>query len=409
MPDVASPQVTVPTDGVRSLRRPAMPRPKSDQAADADFGKQLANMATGDERPARSAGAKEGREPPASGWRQWGAKFVPPRWRSRRCAGGRRRKGRGHRRGRARGGRRTASRRSGRGRRRPCGGCGFPNCPPPGSSRGSGRASAAGRYEYRSGAGGTDFSACRRRGGVAPTRSPGDRSGALHRAQRHPRRSRPRALPPRRVPPQMVQAPCPRSRKAPPQTQPASCKETPTSTVQGVSVIRRETHLAPSMPPPAPRQGTGRVAAEATSRDAQVSADAVGAPAEEATPSDPPSHRGRGAQQGWRPMAGAGIARQDSGSAGRIASASPGSRGGFAAAGRACRGRRPQCSAGQPKRRHIRRSRPRGAAAGSAAVFAGAADRRQDRGGHCTHRASIGAPIPSSLCRQPRRRSRSRC
>ena len=76
MPDVSSPHVAVPTDGVRSLRRPTMPKAKSDQAADADFGKQLADMATGDEGAGRSAGAKEGRETPASGWRQWGAKFV---------------------------------------------------------------------------------------------------------------------------------------------------------------------------------------------------------------------------------------------------------------------------------------------------------------------------------------------
>ena len=59
----------------------------------------------------------------------------------------------------------------------------------------------------------------------------------------------------------------------------------PTGAVQGVSVIRSETHLAPSIPPAARRQVNGRVAADAISRDAQASADAVGAPVEEGRPS----------------------------------------------------------------------------------------------------------------------------
>ena len=48
--------------------------------------------------------------------------------------------------------------------------------------------------------------------------------------------------------------------------------------LQGVSVIRRETHLAASTPPALPRQPAGRVAQEPIARDGQVPDDAADAP-----------------------------------------------------------------------------------------------------------------------------------
>ena len=280
MPDVAPPSVAVPTEGVRGLRRPAVPKAESDQAADADFGRQLADMATGDERPAGPAGAREDREPPASGWRQWGAKFA-------RLDGDR---------------------------------CGVPEAVaaeavPAGEEGDEVKAAlpAADPVAVDDGLAVVSASSIPPNPTAVPTGPvlpPAVMSidAALTvplSPPVHPE-GPPRSLqamwidPPRSITTSARDGVGPERSTAPrtaangagsapsiPQgsaadaTGPAQANAI--STVQGVSVIGRETHLA--TPPPAPRQVSGCVAAEATSRDAQASADIVGAPAEEAKPS----------------------------------------------------------------------------------------------------------------------------
>jgi chemotaxis protein MotD len=258
-----------------------MPNDKSGQAADADFGKQLADMATGDERPARSAAAREDREPPASGWRQWGAKFA-------RLDGDR---------------------------------CGVPE--------------AVAAEAVPAGEEGDEVKA------ALPAADPVVVDDGLVVVSANSIPPNPTAVPTGPVLPLAVMSidaaltvplsppvhpEGPRSlqamwidpppsittsardgvgpeRSTAPRTAANGAGSVPSipqgsaadatglaqanaiSTVQGVSVIGREMHLAPSTPSPAPRQVSGHVAAEATSRDGQASADIVGVPAEEAKPS----------------------------------------------------------------------------------------------------------------------------
>jgi chemotaxis protein MotD len=77
VPDIASAQVTVPPEGVGSRRRSGLPNGQSSRAAEADFGKQLAGVAAGEERAARPVEAREGRERPSSPLRQWGTRLAP--------------------------------------------------------------------------------------------------------------------------------------------------------------------------------------------------------------------------------------------------------------------------------------------------------------------------------------------
>jgi chemotaxis protein MotD len=271
MPDVASPPVAVPTEGVRSLRRPAMPNGKSDQAADADFGKQLADMATGDERPTRSTGAREGREPPVSGWRQWGARFVPldgdqggvPEVAAANAA--------------AADGEESEADTS----------LPAPVVVDDGLAVAAASATAlpavpAGPLPPPAMSIGPALS--------VPLSAPVDAVDAARSQQAKwtgPERSMmPRAAPNIAVPlrPTAVRAAADAVGPAPSTPQsPADA----TGSVQGVSVMGRETHLAPSMLPAGARQAIGRVAAEENSLDARVSADEVGASTKEAKPSAP--------------------------------------------------------------------------------------------------------------------------
>jgi chemotaxis protein MotD len=77
VPDIASAQVTAPPERVGNRRRSAMPNGQSGRAADADFGKQLAGVAAGEERAARPVGERETRERPSSPLRHWGITRAP--------------------------------------------------------------------------------------------------------------------------------------------------------------------------------------------------------------------------------------------------------------------------------------------------------------------------------------------
>jgi chemotaxis protein MotD len=77
VPDIASAQVTAPPEGVGHRRRSGLPNGQSGRAADADFGRQLAGVAAGEERAARPVGTREGRERPSSPLRQWGTRLAP--------------------------------------------------------------------------------------------------------------------------------------------------------------------------------------------------------------------------------------------------------------------------------------------------------------------------------------------
>ena len=77
VPDIASAQVTVPPEGVGNRRRSGLPNGQSGRAADADFGKQLAGVAAGEERAARPVAEREGRERPSSLQRHWGTRLAP--------------------------------------------------------------------------------------------------------------------------------------------------------------------------------------------------------------------------------------------------------------------------------------------------------------------------------------------
>jgi hypothetical protein len=77
VPDIASAQVSVPPEGVGSRRRSAKPNGQSGRAAEADFGKQLAGVAAGEERAARPVGERETRERPSSLQRHWGTRLAP--------------------------------------------------------------------------------------------------------------------------------------------------------------------------------------------------------------------------------------------------------------------------------------------------------------------------------------------
>jgi hypothetical protein len=378
MPDVASPQVTVPTDGVRSLRRPATPRPESDQAADADFGKQLADMATGDERPGRSVGAKDGREPPVSGWRQWGAKFVPldgdqgavPETAVAETVS-------------------TGEEGNELKAALPVAdpavvddglavAMASTNALPPDTT-----AVPAGPLPPPTVSVGPAL--------VVPTAAPVDAAEASRppQAMRIDPSARSSSATLDGAGPVCPTAPRAAGNVAgpvPPVAQDAAADVTgfaqrnPTGAVQGVSVVRSETHWHHHAAGSS-SAGNRAVAADATP-GCPASADAAGAPAEEAKPRPHPVVAARSKDGGQWP----GRDRQVGAPAPQVvASASPGGRR-APAAGRACRGPCPQCTAGQPGRRSIRRSQPGAAAASSAAVLAGAADRRQDRGRHCTHK-----------------------
>jgi len=77
VPDIASAQVTAPPEGVGHRRRSAKPHGQSGRAVDADFGKQLAGVAAGEERAARPVAERETRERPSSPLRHWGTRLAP--------------------------------------------------------------------------------------------------------------------------------------------------------------------------------------------------------------------------------------------------------------------------------------------------------------------------------------------
>ena len=72
MPDLASAQVAAPADGARSRGRVATPNGSPDQTADADFGKHLASMTVGDDRAGPPTASREERKPSGTRWRPWG-------------------------------------------------------------------------------------------------------------------------------------------------------------------------------------------------------------------------------------------------------------------------------------------------------------------------------------------------
>ena len=202
-------------------------------------------MATGDERPAGPAGAREDREPPASGWRQWGAKFA--RLDGDRCGGGGRRR-----------------------RGRPAGEEGdevkaalpaadpvvvddgwlrFPQLHPSDPAAVPTGPGCRRRHEHRCGADGAAFTAC-------PSRRP---PRSLQAMWIDPPRSIAtsardgvgRSAPPHRAPRQMVPVPCPRSHRAlrrmqpalRRQTQSARCKASPSSVAKRTWPHRRRRRL----------------------------------------------------------------------------------------------------------------------------------------------------------------------
>jgi hypothetical protein len=248
-----------------------MPRPESDQAADADFGKQLADIATGDERPGRPTGAKDGREPPVSGWRQWGAKFATLDGARGAVAEA------------------TAEKAAVVGEE----GSEADALPPAvdtvvvdGLAVAAASATAAPLDSIAVPAGPLPPPAMSMGPALAaPISAPVDGAEALAL-----RATLDAAGPARSAAPRSTAN---GAGPVPPVAQVAAADATgfvqgnAAGAVQGVSIIGRETHLAPSIPPAARRQVNGRVAADPISRDAQVSADAVGAPAEEGRPSAP--------------------------------------------------------------------------------------------------------------------------
>ena len=72
MPDLASAQVAAPADGARSRGRVATPNGSPDQTADADFGKHLASMTAGDDRAGPPTASREERKPSGTRWHPWG-------------------------------------------------------------------------------------------------------------------------------------------------------------------------------------------------------------------------------------------------------------------------------------------------------------------------------------------------
>jgi chemotaxis protein MotD len=77
VPDIASAQVTAPPESVGNRRRSGVPHGQSGRAADAEFGKQLAGVAAGEERAARPVAERETRERPSSLQRHWGTRLAP--------------------------------------------------------------------------------------------------------------------------------------------------------------------------------------------------------------------------------------------------------------------------------------------------------------------------------------------
>ena len=365
-----------------------MPNGKSGRAADADFGKQLAEMATGDERAGRSAGTREGRERSSSPAGSGVTISRPSMATVRASAGGRHgERRRSSARKTAQGGCLAADRLPDCGRRRFAVAADFRNQPASRSGRGS-RPGAAARsaMSIRSGGSGTACGPCRRCTRAWPTTSYADRCAA----RQHAGAPDIVAGAMRRTAQCRHNVPCQSGREGA-----ERCRD---ARQLAARRLHRPSRNAPGAIDTAGASAGGRArrGGARTRADARVSGEAVGAPAEEAKLGVPHpivvAARSKEEASGRRRDRQAGPCCP-----GGFADASPGSGGRIAAAGRAGRGRLRRCAAGRLRRQRSGAVGQRGIpVSASAAIVAGAADRRQDRGGHCLcQRASARRPVAS--------------